>query len=111
MVTLLTPNSASSQETTVVQEQEFQPISPELDEAFQQVFARARPMSVDNTGKSSHQAQTAGRFITGISHPLVALYDLLSGPAMTQRERHLKEVHDAAVRNNVSLSWFSRTTW
>ena len=70
-----------------------------------------QPNRTQSNIQDPEKAQHDTGFIVGIAHPLRALYDLVSGPAMTQRDRHRRELGEETLRNSAGLNWFSRTTW
>lgn len=70
-----------------------------------------QPNDAQTSNQSPGRAQHGASFIAGISQPLLALFNLVAGPGMTQRDRHRRALGEASLRDNASLSWFSRTTW
>jgi hypothetical protein len=82
-----------------------------IDKTFRSVVAESQPEPRDNSGQEPHKTKSNASFMAGIAHPLLALYDLVAGPPMTQRDRHRRAIGEANVRSNAGLSWFNRTTW
>jgi hypothetical protein len=115
MVTLLTPNTNSTdteyRETLAIQEAGPKSGNGEMDQTFRPVVAESLPAPRDNSGKRSRKDHRNASFITGIAHPWQALYDLVSGPPLTRRDRHRRAIGEANVRSIASLSWFNRTSW
>lgn len=115
MVTLQTCNTKSAdtecRETVTVQDQGAKSGNANMYKTFRTATTESHPAPQDNPDKELHKTRSVPSFMTGIAHPLLLLYDLVAGPPMTQRDRHLRAMGEANVRNVAGLNWFSRTTW
>ena len=80
----------------------------ELEKFLNEVYGNLSTSAGRHAGKSS-MPKGKTTFIKGVARPLLAMYQLLSGPPMTQRERTRQAITEARTRSTASLNWFQRT--
>ncbi len=115
MVTLLKPNSKVS--SVGRKDPEFPEATASeystaaLEESLEQALTGYQPETQGEFNEDSVATKGKAAFMSRLTSPLLAFCSLVTGPSMTERDRHRQSLRETRVRNNLSTIWYNPKPW